>query len=178
MPYAAARLADQILADLPARLRHTAAVAERAATLTSAAQPRERPVLLAAAWLHDIGYAPQLHGTGFHPLDGAYYLQRHGWPQLMCRLVAHHSGARFVATVRGLTEPLSCFPHRASRLYDALTFADQTTGPHGEAMTVPTHGRDAAPPRPRLTQRPRPPAPPTGHRRLRDARRHPAEAPR
>ena len=27
--------------------------------------------LVAAAWLHDIGYAPGLVQTGFHPLDGA-----------------------------------------------------------------------------------------------------------
>jgi hypothetical protein len=30
----------------------------------------DRPVLIAAAWLHDIGYAPGLPETGFHPLDG------------------------------------------------------------------------------------------------------------
>jgi hypothetical protein len=27
--------------------------------------------LVAAAWLHDIGYAPELAKTGFHPLDGS-----------------------------------------------------------------------------------------------------------
>jgi hypothetical protein len=32
---------------------------------------------VAAAWLHDIGYAPAIaeSGTGFHPLDGARYLR-------------------------------------------------------------------------------------------------------
>ncbi len=30
--------------------------------------------LVAAAWLHDIGYAPEVTDTGFHPLDGARYL--------------------------------------------------------------------------------------------------------
>ena len=34
--------------------------------------------LVAAAWLHDIGYAPELVETGFHPLDGARYLRREG----------------------------------------------------------------------------------------------------
>ena len=31
--------------------------------------------MTAAAWLHDIGYAPAVDDTGFHPLDGARYLR-------------------------------------------------------------------------------------------------------
>ncbi len=31
--------------------------------------------LVAAAYLHDIGYAPELAITGFHPLDGARHLR-------------------------------------------------------------------------------------------------------
>jgi HD superfamily phosphodiesterase len=35
-----------------------------------------RPDLLeAAAWLHDIGYSPEIAVSGFHPLDGARYLR-------------------------------------------------------------------------------------------------------
>ena len=37
-------------------------------------------VLVAAAWLHDIGYAPDIVATGFHPLDGARYLAGLGAP--------------------------------------------------------------------------------------------------
>jgi len=103
--FAAPGLAGHVLADLPARLQHTAAVADRAATLAAAVRPRERAVLLAAAWLHDIGYAPQLHSTGFHPLDGAQYLQRHGWPPLMCRPVAFgHRARRVHADLPGVAD--------------------------------------------------------------------------
>jgi len=39
--------------------------------------------LVCADWLHDIGYAPALVATGFHPLDGARFLEsvglRVGW---------------------------------------------------------------------------------------------------
>ena len=37
--------------------------------------------LIAAAWLHDIGYGSLLRDTGFHPIDGAQYLRRKGWPK-------------------------------------------------------------------------------------------------
>jgi HD superfamily phosphodiesterase len=36
-------------------------------------------LLVGAALLHDIGYAPELVGTGFHPLDGARCLRGCWW---------------------------------------------------------------------------------------------------
>jgi hypothetical protein len=92
----------------------------------------------AAAWLHDIGYAPALHGCGFHPLDGARYLrdvERAG--PLLCRLVAHHSCARIEAAERGLADDLVReFKPAARGLSDALIYCDMTTGPQGQPMTV------------------------------------------
>jgi HD superfamily phosphodiesterase len=66
----AAALAEARLAQaLPRRWRHVRAVAERARRVaTTLSLPDD---LVAAAWLHDIGYAPGLVQTGFHPLDGA-----------------------------------------------------------------------------------------------------------
>jgi hypothetical protein len=99
----------------------------------------DRPVLLAAAWLHDIGYVPPLRRSGFHPLDGAWFLQEDHWPEPFAGLVAHHSAAGLVAAVRGLADPMGCFPaarYAWGPVADALTFADQTTGPDGEAMGV------------------------------------------
>lgn len=58
-------------------------------------------------WLHDVGYAPQLQLTGLHTLDGARHLQCLDVDQTVVRLVAHHSCARFEATVRGLESELS-----------------------------------------------------------------------
>ncbi|GAA3516244.1 HD domain-containing protein [Actinocatenispora rupis] len=132
---AAAALAGTLLDDLPERWTHTRAVALRVADLARTVPAGDREVLLAAAWLHDIGYSPETYVTGFHPLDGALYLERHGWPDRVAALVAHHSGADFVAAARGLPGALDRFPHEHSSVSDALTYADHTVGPHGEPMT-------------------------------------------
>lgn len=134
---AASEVAAYLLVGNAERLAHSAAVAERAQLLTAAVAKEEAPVLVAAAWLHDIGYTDTLRVTGFHPVDGGLHLRRTGWPPLVCGLVAHHSGARFVATARGLSGELSTFEYREDPLSDALTVADQTAGPGGVAMTVP-----------------------------------------
>jgi len=63
--------------------------------------------LVAAAWLHDIGYAPGLVQTGFHPLDGARFLRRAGADGQVVSLVAYHSRARVEADVRGLGTELA-----------------------------------------------------------------------
>jgi putative nucleotidyltransferase with HDIG domain len=133
----ARHLARSVLADLPERWRHTMGVAYRATELAGALDdPADGDVLIAAAWLHDIGYAPALRETGFHPLDGARYLNRHGWPARLCGLVAHHSEAGCVAAVHGLADQLAAFGREHSPVADALTYADQTVGPHGRRMTV------------------------------------------
>ena len=95
----AADLAQHILDSDPDRLAHSKAAARRAEFLTLAVEPECAALLVAAAWLHDIGYAPGLRDTGFHPIDGARHLQTIGWPPAICNLVAHHSGARFVASI-------------------------------------------------------------------------------
>jgi HD superfamily phosphodiesterase len=62
-------------------------------------------LLEAAAWLHDIGYAPGLAVTGLRALDGACYLRdtQHA-DAMLCRLVAHHSYAVIEAGERGLAD--------------------------------------------------------------------------
>ncbi|MFD5089906.1 HD domain-containing protein [Amycolatopsis thailandensis] len=61
-----ARLAAQHLlaGALPRRWAHTQGVARRAGEIGYLFPPDEREVLLAAAWLHDIGYAPPLSTPG------------------------------------------------------------------------------------------------------------------
>jgi len=44
-------------------------------------------LLVAAALLHDIGYAPDLVDTGFHPIDGARYLLNTDAPTRLVNLV-------------------------------------------------------------------------------------------
>jgi hypothetical protein len=51
--------------------------------------PDDREILVAAAWLHDIGYAPGLAETGFHPLDGARWLRTAGFGDRLAGLVAY-----------------------------------------------------------------------------------------
>jgi hypothetical protein len=111
------------------------AVAARAEELRPAVAPADRSLLVVAAWLHDIGYSPALGVTGFHPLDGARYLHLAGHPR-EAALVAHHSGARFMAEVRGLAAELAEFPFAEDPVTDALTYADQTVGPRGQRLCV------------------------------------------
>jgi len=65
-------------------------------------------LLEAAAWLHDIGYAPGVAATGSHPLDGARYLRdaQHAGAML-CRLAAQHSCAIIEADDRRLADVLA-----------------------------------------------------------------------
>jgi len=129
-------LSKKLLRQTRERWQHTSGVAARAAELADTVDPVDRRLLLAAAWLHDIGYAPTLRKTGFHPLDGGLYLRDHKWDQRLTALVAHHSGARFVPVERGFADLMSMFPFEDSSLSDALCYADQTVGPHGKRMTI------------------------------------------
>jgi hypothetical protein len=123
--------------DLPERWLHTQGVANRAAELAATVLVQDRPVLIAAAWLHDIGYAFALQETGFHPLDGALYLQSQGWDERLVGLVGHHSGARFVPVERTFASVMTEFDFEDGPVSDALTYADLTVDPHGRRMTVP-----------------------------------------
>jgi HD superfamily phosphodiesterase len=127
----AARLAEERLAEaLPRRWRHVRSVARRARWVAKElALPDD---LVTAAWLHDIGYAPELAGTGFHPLDGARFLRRVGVDGQVVSLVAYHSCAQIEAEVRGLgAELASEFSPADSLLADGLLYCDMTTGPDG-----------------------------------------------
>jgi hypothetical protein len=122
---------------LPRRWAHTQGVAAAARALAPVLG-RDTDLLTAAAWLHDIGYAPAVTGTGFHPLDGARHLRdAEGGSGMLCRLVAHHSCAVNEAAERGLARELAVEFRPARRdLADALTFCDMTTGPDGQRLPV------------------------------------------
>jgi putative nucleotidyltransferase with HDIG domain len=128
-------VAESLVKPLGRRWDHVQSVARRASELAPSVMTEERELLVAAAWLHDIGYSPQIGDTHFHPLDGARYLQDKGWPDRIVRLVAHHSGARFEAAERGLSDALQEFPFRDDPVLDALAMADLTTGPNGQRLS-------------------------------------------
>ncbi|MEN4476572.1 HD domain-containing protein [Mycolicibacterium cosmeticum] len=133
----ARRIAEELLADvLPRRWSHTIGVAAAAADLADILAPENADTIVAAAWLHDIGYAPDLINTEFHPLDGATYLTTHTVPDEamsaeVIRLVAHHTGAAFEARERGLHDALVSYPAPADALLAILSCADLCTGPDG-----------------------------------------------
>lgn len=122
---------------LPRRWAHVQGVAARARSIASTLGP-DAALLEAAAWLHDIGYLPELASTGLHQLDGALYLRDVKHADLMlCRLVAHHSCAVVEAEERGLAKVLRReFEPAPQVLANALTFCDMTTSPDGDPVRV------------------------------------------
>lgn len=119
---------------LPRRWRHVQGAGARGEDVAARlGLPDE--LLASAAWLHDIGYAPDLADTGFHPLDGARFLRRIGVDDRLARLVAHHSCAVYEAQVRGLERELvEEFEAEQSVTADALVFCDMTTAPDGRLV--------------------------------------------
>jgi HD domain len=130
----AAAEAERLLSPLGDRWNHVRAVGECAREVGAVLDQADRPYLVAAAYLHDIGYAPDLQRTGLHQLDGARYLRSLGAERL-ARLVAHHSEARFEIRLRGFGSELAAYKREESWVSDALTYCDLTTGPTGQPMT-------------------------------------------
>ncbi len=158
----AAGVAEVLLAPLGDRWSHTSSVAAKAKELAKTVSVNDRELLVVSAWWHDLGYAPQLARTGFHPLDGARFLADGGYPTRLCALVAHHSAAMFEAKERGLSEQLAPWMQEEGAVADALWMADMTTGPNGEPKSYPDrlteilerYGRDSIVGRAMLNARP------------------------
>jgi hypothetical protein len=127
-------LAKSMLADaLPRRWAHVQGVAQRARCLAGVAGS-DADLLQASAILHDIGYAPSIAHTGFHPLDGARFLHDMDAPARLVHLVAHHSYAALEAELRGLSAELAEYEDERGRTRDALWYCDLTTAPDGERV--------------------------------------------
>ena len=117
---------------LPQRWMHVEAVADKAARLANTLfTGADAEALKAAAWLHDLGYAPDIRDTGFHPLDGAVWLRETGFEDRVSALVAYHTCADIEAEMRGFGDSLKTFPRELSLVADALLYADMTSGPDG-----------------------------------------------
>jgi putative nucleotidyltransferase with HDIG domain len=134
--WARAVAAEHLTGALPRRWSHVQGAADQAAAV-AAIVGEDADLLVAAAWLHDVGYAPDLADTGFHPLDGAAYLRRIDAPERLVCLVAHHTCALLEADMRGLASRLEeQYPREESATADALWYADLTTGPDGQRLDV------------------------------------------
>jgi len=127
--------ASELLASIGTRLAHVETVGRQAEEVASLLPVEDRVPLVAAAYLHDVGYAPSLRKIGLHPLDGARWLRAQGIDGRVCNLVAHHSGARFEAQERGLLAELAEFDLEPGPVMDGLTFADMTTGLDGRYVS-------------------------------------------
>ncbi|WP_404385266.1 HD domain-containing protein [Knoellia locipacati] len=129
----APKLAAEYLSDLGSRWAHIQTVGRLADRIVeNHGLPTD---IAAAAWLHDIGYAPALAVTGFHPIDGARFLADQGAPDQVVSLVAHHTGARFEAEERGIERALARFPLPYADDLDALTLLDLVSSPTGSLTT-------------------------------------------
>ncbi len=89
--------------------------------------------LVAAAYVHDVGYAPELAQSGFHPLDGARFVRARGHERL-AGLVAYHCSAEAEAIERCLFDELAEFADERSVLSRALTYCDLTTDAEGQRV--------------------------------------------
>ncbi len=137
LTYWAASNAERYLSPLGNRWLHVQQVARQARRIGAVVPAADRDLLIAAAYLHDVGYSPELAITGFHQIDGARWIREHGPSGRLASLVAHHSCAVYEARVRGLEEILlKEFEPEESATYDALVFCDMTTGPTGKTVSL------------------------------------------
>ncbi|MHC1563171.1 HD domain-containing protein [Actinomycetospora sp. C-140] len=127
-------LAELALAEhLPERWLHVQSVAREALRIAHV-KGADRDTLFQSAVLHDIGYSPIVARIGFHPLDGARFLAKHGYDERIVSLVAHHSAATVEAELRGV-DGLEAFDDEESVTRDALWYCDAVTGPRGERLS-------------------------------------------
>ena len=119
------------------------------------AKRRQTPRIIAAAadqTRHVLDSDPDRLAHSEGVARRAQFLRSIGWTERVCNLVAHHSGARFVAKLLDLDRQLARYRFTNDAVSDALTVADQTTGLHGEPVTVEQrisdmlkrHGPDSA----------------------------------
>ena len=128
--------ATEILSGEPELHEHASRTARRAAELAQRIPGTRATDVMAAAWLHDIGYATPLRRTGFHPLDGALFLMGEDWPERIVRLVAHHSLAALEAPFYGVGHHLGVIEVVTGIDADILTSADLGGGAGDPAPSV------------------------------------------
>jgi putative nucleotidyltransferase with HDIG domain len=130
-------IAEQRLGSVAPRWAHVQGVAGAAELMATSLATIEAEAVVAAAWLHDVGYAPSVRrSASFHPVDGALFVRAQGFPAVVVSLVAYHTGAVFEAGERGLLDALAEFSEPPELLLDVLTCADMTTGPDGSRVRV------------------------------------------
>jgi hypothetical protein len=77
-PWSCGRKDERALSACPDPLKHVVGVVTKASWVASLLEEPDRQHLIAAAWVHDIGYSPRLRRTGLHQLDGAAFVRQEG----------------------------------------------------------------------------------------------------
>jgi hypothetical protein len=93
-------------------------------------------LLLAAASLHDVGWAPALASSGFPALDGAPFLERLATPPRLVALCVNYSCAAVEARLRGREAEMAGYPDEEGAVRDALWYCDLSVGMDGARMSV------------------------------------------
>ena len=133
-------LRDQFEQLAPQSIRdHSLAVA-RGCQEFALSEGASEEALFLAGLLHDIGKSSKLHQTGFHPLDGARWLQEEGEIDL-AHLVARHSTSPVEAQLLRIS--LLPWNREAWVLEQAILDAvDLTTDPLGRSVPFRDRYRD------------------------------------
>jgi len=133
---AAERLAALLLAGDRDRLRHVRTAAAAALLVCDTVAREDVALLLCATVLHDIGYAPAVRSSGFHPFDGGCWLLTEGAPATVAGAVARHSESLLQpGAVASPVDP-AALPAAPGPVADAITYADRTTTPDGRRTTL------------------------------------------
>ncbi len=131
--------AVRLVKELPIdRQNHIQEVVSRAKRFQASSNIPQLGNLPLAAWFHDVGYAPSIRTTGFHPLDGAAYLAASEAPEELIGAVFSHTGAFGEAPSYHDAAPFySQYDASTFRnpLADALTYCDLHSDPCGNPVT-------------------------------------------
>lgn len=134
----------QVAARAAARVYHgghevrSTMVAAEVLRFATALMPGASDILVAAAWLMDIGHAETVKDTGFAALDAARFVRREGFTSIVAELIAHHTATEQEAAERGLADDLAAFPRPPEHWTDILTYANLCVGDRGEIRTPRT----------------------------------------
>ncbi|MFD1721369.1 HD domain-containing protein [Amnibacterium endophyticum] len=128
-------LSRELLREDPQRMAHSAGVAHVVGRTATALALPERDLLVAAAWLHDVGYASPAVRRRVHGVDDAVRAEAAGMPPLVVELVAHHSCAVLEARRAGVHDVLRRFAPPPAPLMDVLDHADAVVSKQGLPRT-------------------------------------------
>lgn len=122
------------------RSRLAGAEAERIAS----AYGDDAELLIAAAYLHEVGRAPDLAVTGCVPLDGARYLLTTCGPARLAALVAHQPCMPGEYPDQIIGHAMSDFAFETTPVRDALWYCIATTGSDDPRRAMLGEGPDVA----------------------------------